>query len=418
MLPAVAQAQFDYTTNADGISITITGYSGSGGAVIIPATIGSLSVTGIGESAFNGLTALTSVTIPDSVANIGDGSFSGCTNLTSVTIPNSVTNIGEYAFYACSLANLTLGTNLSTIGDEAFGGTPLTSVTIPERVTYIGDGPFSGCSSLTAIAVPAQNSFYSSVNGVLFDKNLTALIQYPGGLGGAYAIPNSVNYIGASAFSGCTSLTSVTIPASVTSIGGGSFTGCTNLTNVTIPGSVLGIGPYAFYDCWSLTNVTMGDGVQFIGQRAFNYCYNLHSLTIPASMVYIQDSFWFCYHLNLYFEGGPPIFQATFWQGTNPRFYQPYFLPGYGVSSWGERFASVWYPTIRTGDGSFGVQSNQFGFNISWASGQVIVVEASTYLTNPVWTSLQTNTLSNGSFYFSEPFQSNTSGRFYRLRMP
>ena len=111
----------------------------------------------------------------------------------------------------------------------------LTSVTIPSSVTSIGEGAFDDCTSLTAITVDTHNSFYSSVDGVLFNKSQTTLIQYPGAVAGNYTIPNSVTSIGDGAFDYCTSLTSVTIPNSVTSIGDDAFYSCTNLTSITIP---------------------------------------------------------------------------------------------------------------------------------------------------------------------------------------
>jgi BspA type Leucine rich repeat region (6 copies) len=99
-LPAVTRAQFTYITNADN-TITITGYTGVGGDVTIPAVIDGLTVTSIGEGAFGG-TSLTSVTIPDGVTDIEDGAFAKCFALTMVTIGNGVTNIGGEAFYGCS----------------------------------------------------------------------------------------------------------------------------------------------------------------------------------------------------------------------------------------------------------------------------------------------------------------------------
>lgn len=67
---------------------------------------------------------------------------------------------------------------------------------------------------------------------------------------------------------------------------------------------------------------------------------------------------------------------------------------------------------------SFGVRTNQFGFTIAWASGQVIVVEACTNLQNPTWSPVGTNTLTRGSSYFSDPQWTNHPGCFYRLRSP
>ena len=219
-LPAVVQAQFTFTNNGDG-TCTITGYIGSGGAVTIPSTIDGLTVTSIGSQAFEGSAdSPTSVTIPNSVTSIGEGAFEGCP-LTSVSIPNSVTNIGE----------------------QAFDGTDLTSVTISNSVTIIGLGAFAACNNLTTINVNQSSPNYSVVSGVLFNKNKTTLIQYPGGGAVSYVIPNSVTNIEEIAFGGCSSLTGVTIPSSVTSIGASAFTFCSSLTSITVPNSVTNIGP-------------------------------------------------------------------------------------------------------------------------------------------------------------------------------
>ena len=106
ILPTAVQAQFSYTTNNG--TITITGYTGPGGAVAIPDTINGRAVTRIGDHAFNS-GSLTSVTIPDGVTIIGNYAFQYCTSLASVTIPDSVTSIGNNAFsYCTSLSVITV----------------------------------------------------------------------------------------------------------------------------------------------------------------------------------------------------------------------------------------------------------------------------------------------------------------------
>src|SRR5262249_44901865 len=91
-----------------------------------------------------------------------------------------------------------------------------------------------------------------------------------------------------------------------------------------------------------------------------------------------------------------------------------FHLPG--ATGWSDNFEGVptalWLPQVRTGDGSFGVRSNQFGFNIAWASGQTVVVEAATNLSSPVWVPVVTNVLTSATFYFSDATWHNFPQRF------
>jgi hypothetical protein len=208
-LPAVVQAQFTYTINNG--TITITKYTGSGGAVTIPDTINGLPVTSLGVNAFincSNMTSLTigtnvtsiaayaldtgylsftaimvnplnpvyssedgvlfnksqttliqcpqgkagSYTIPNSVTNIGSTAFQDCNILTNVAIPNSVTSIGQYAFQSCwNLTSATIPNSVTTIGGYAFFGAGLTSVTIGRGVASIGQMAFFGCEYLTSV---------------------------------------------------------------------------------------------------------------------------------------------------------------------------------------------------------------------------------------------------------------------------
>lgn len=235
------------------------------------------SITSIGNGAFWDCRYLKNITIPNSVINIYDIAFEYCSNLQSITIPYSVKSIGDSAFRYCyGLTSITISNSVTNIGDSAFEYCEsLESITIPDSVTSIGAGAFNGCKILTSITVDKNNSTYSSVDGVLFNKSKDTLIACPNVKADNYQIPNSVTSIGADAFARCASLTSVTIPNGAKSIGDYAFFDCTNLTSITIPDSVTSIGEGAFRNCKSLTSITIPNSVTSIGEDAFMYCDNL-----------------------------------------------------------------------------------------------------------------------------------------------
>ena len=323
-------------------SVTSIGYGAFLGITSLTSITIPNSVTSIGDFAFD-CTSLTSLDIPNSVTSIGEGAFAGCIGLTSVNIPNSVTEISYRAFWNCtgltsvniadiaawcgiefqgesnplyyahhlylngtevtdleipnsvthisfetfsgcsSLSSITIPNSVTFIGGQAFSGcSGLASITIPNSVISISSSSFSGCSGLTSITVESGNPNYDSRNdcNAIIETATNTLVA------GCMntIILNSVTAIGNYAFSGHTSLTSITIPNSVTSIGESAFSGCSGLTSITIPNSVTSIGWGAFYSCTGLTSITIPNSVTSIGNWAFPHCTGLTSVTCLATI--------------------------------------------------------------------------------------------------------------------------------------
>lgn len=218
----------------------------------------------------------------------------------------------------------------------------------------------------------------------------------------------------------------VTIPSTidglaVTSIGYEAFWACESLISITVGNNVTNIANGAFWECQSLTNVTLPDSVINIDIGAFDNCTSLRSVTIPSSVTSISNwAFGLCSSLTqVYFQGNAPNLGISVFDFDFPTVY---YLPG--TSGWSNFTANTgltivqWLPQIQTDEASISVRSNGFGFHINWASGKTVVVEASAYLSNPIWKPVQTNTLTGGTAYFIDLQRMNYPDRFYRLHAP
>ena len=299
------------------------------------------SVKNIGEWAFAGCSLLSSIDIPNSVISIGNNAFAGCLSLKYISIPESVICLNGNPFGDCEgeieclsanfiyeddvlfnrdkseiisfrnqeIESYIIPDSVTSIGDGAFGCcSSLSSLFIPNSVTSIGDGAFEGCSSLSSLVIPDSvvnikgNPFYlwkgkleclsaSFIyeDNVLFNMDKRKLISYRNQEAKSFIIPNGVMSIEKYAFSGCSSLISISVPKSVTSIGDGAFDGCSSLSSIAISDSITSISAWTFDGCKSLRSLIIPDSVTCIGNEAFRGCSSLCSLVIPDSVTSIRD---------------------------------------------------------------------------------------------------------------------------------
>jgi hypothetical protein len=274
------------------------------------------SLERIGQGAFKYCSSLTSITLPPSIKKVESFAFSSCKNLVSFHIPASLTQIGVSSLIACpSLAEINVDPDnpkfcseggvwfnkaktqmiqyagyaaeyavlpsIKRIRSLDFAGSRhLTTLYIPPELKTIETCAFSYNLPLTSIVVSPDNPYFSSEDGVLFNKDKTELLRYPIAKAGAYVIPQSVTDIAGSAFYGCQSLTSVVIPYSVTKIGHSAFYLCKNLTSIHIPSSVETIDPCVFHSCHSLTRIHIPSSVTSLGVCSFASCTSLKDVYV------------------------------------------------------------------------------------------------------------------------------------------
>lgn len=263
------------------------------------------SVVEIGEGAFILCRNITSIKLPAKITSIANLTFWGCDSIESINIPDSVESIGDAAFYfGQGMTGIKLPEGIRKIGMEAFSG-ELKSINIPASTVEIADDAFKNCTGLKEIDVDDRNKVYSSKDGVLFNKDATRLIKYPGGKTDShYAVPAGVKKIIGNSFSDCKYLISIDVPGSVEVINGNAFSSYdSKIANINVDGDnkiytskdgvlfdkemkALILYPYGRKD----KEYLIPEGVTTIRENAFLNCVALLQLTIPESVTTIEKS--------------------------------------------------------------------------------------------------------------------------------
>ena len=189
---------------------------------------------------------------------IGNGALSGNASFTKINIPNTIERIGRGAFAKCSA---------------------LETIIISDNVRHIGKAPFAACKSLNSIRVSPQNSEFRDINGVLFDKRISKLIQYPANASTSYRVPKSVTTINEAAFAECSKLISIILPDTLRKIEKAAFLGCSSLQEINLPKSLKVISQGTFVGCSKLKRITIPKDVNVIEDGAFAHCSNLESVS-------------------------------------------------------------------------------------------------------------------------------------------
>ena len=278
------------TVKFTGVALTSIGYQSFYNTAITELDLSGADAS-IGTYAFYSCNSLETVKL-SGVKTIGQNAFYNCRKLTSVELSENLTTIESGAFQSCvALKNIEIPDSVTTIGDNSFKDcTELETVTIGKGCTSVTASAFTADFNLVKFDVSEDNENYTSVDGVLYNKEKTAVVCYPKSLSGEYVIPDTVTSIEKAAFENCNKLTKITIGSGVETVNPYAFNQCNLLATVVFKDSDTAnkkICERAFYYCDSLTEVDFGNAVTSIGDYAFTVCSKIKSLEFPDSLTSI-----------------------------------------------------------------------------------------------------------------------------------
>nr|WP_296076080.1 leucine-rich repeat domain-containing protein [uncultured Ruminococcus sp.] len=280
-------------------NIKITRYIGEGLDVVIPSKLDNYTVTRVGENLFYYNREVTSVSFPDSIKKLEQYALNGARKIKKVTFGKYVTEIPVLFLRHCSgIKSYTVPPQITKLSASAFP-MELKSLTIGRGVKTIkNEGGFHLFVPLEEIKVSRNNKYFSSKDGVLYNKKKTKLIVYPGGKKSAkFTIPNSVKFVHNGGFKWSKYLRTVTLGKNIKKIGNDAFINCYKLSLIKIPKNVTGIGEWAFRECTSVTKLTINANKNLkIGDEAFSYLTKIKTLKVPKVSGY--GVFRNCYNLS------------------------------------------------------------------------------------------------------------------------
>lgn len=368
-----AATVYEVTEEINGIDWTATVHSDGfaeikpadknqiGQTVTIPEVIDGHEVTAISDNAFYSCAHLLSVSMPDTITRIGRYSFSSCyslwdirlsqnveeiresafsySDISYISIPEGVKEIEPNTFFGCDkLEDVFLPDCIVTIGKNAFANSSIYSFTIPKDTTDFEISAIEGCSNLEYIGVALYNESYQSVDGVLYDKDLTELIRCPQSYKGTLSMPEGVTVIDKNGFKDCADITEIVLPKGLKAIGDNAFDSCSELQDITLPESLDKIGSDVFDGCSSIKEfkldpknetffelngilynkvtksvvacpvgyegeVIIPSWVEEISDDVFSERPFITKLTIPDSITTLGSNFKNCYSLQAVFIG-------------------------------------------------------------------------------------------------------------------
>ena len=243
-------------TDLDLNEVSVVGYWGSEGTFGTGPYEINYPENAVPNMAFEGNKKLSKIVLPSTLKIIDDEAFTYCEGLTNITIPPTVTSIGGSAFLLCrKLTLITIPSSVVSISGDAFLWSGLSSIVIPASVKTIGKGSFQG--TIIEIIVDVNNPYFSSVDGVLFNKDKTTILQCTNFQKGHYSIPSTVTSVASYAFQFNNGLTSIYVPSSVNSIGERAFYGCCSISCITIPAAINQFGDAVIDWCIDLKSIQL-----------------------------------------------------------------------------------------------------------------------------------------------------------------